>query len=318
MKEKLMWAWRVFFPKGVKHTKSLKTRISQNKISYAMIAPYFILFTVFTVIPVIASIVLGFTYFNMLEAPSFIGLSNYVSIFLNDEIFLLAVKNTIIFAFVTGPVSYILCFILAWLINDLPRFWRTFMTLVFYAPSLSGNLYMIWQYIFSDDQYGLVNSFLMTFMDLGIIKEPIKWFTDEKYIMTALIIVQLWLSLGAGFLALGAGFKTIDTTVYEAGAIDGIRNRFQELIYITIPSMKRQMLFAAVMQISSSFAVGNISVMLCGFPSTNYAGHTIMTHIHDYGTVRYDMGYACALSTLLLAVMLVVNKVITALLTEKD
>ncbi len=318
MKEKLKWAWNVFFPKPLKQTKSLKTRILQNKISYAMIAPYFILFAIFTVIPVIASIYLGFSYFNMLEPPKFIGLSNYISIFLNDEIFLLAIKNTIIFAFITGPISYILCFVLAWLINDLPRFWRTFMTLVFYAPSLSGNLYMIWQYIFSDDQYGLVNSFLMTFMDLGIIKDPIKWFTDEKYIMISLIIVQLWLSLGAGFLALGAGFKMVDGTIYYSGAIDGIRNRFQELIYITVPSMKRQMLFAAVMQISSSFAVGNISIMLCGFPSTNYAWHTIMTHIHDYGTVRYDMGYACALSTILLLVMLIMNKLITALLMEKD
>lgn len=318
MKDKLKWAWNVFFPKQPKSTKSLGTRIKQNGISYAMIAPYFILFTVFTIIPVIASIVLGFTYFNMLEPPTFTGFSNYISIFLNDELFLLAIKNTIIFAFITGPISYVLCFLLAWLINDLPRFWRTVMTLVFYAPSLSGNLYMIWQFIFSDDQYGLVNSFLMTFMDLGIIKEPIKWFTDEKYIMIALIIVQLWLSLGAGFLALGAGFKTVDNTIYEAGAIDGIKNRFQELIYITIPSMKRQMLFAAVMQISSSFAVGNISVALCGFPSTNYAGHTIMTHIHDYGTIRYDMGYACALSSILLIIMLIMNKVITSVLSDRD
>ncbi len=317
-KAKLLWAWRVFFPKKAKSTRSLWTQIKMNKVNYLMLTPYFILFTLFTVIPVAVSLTLGFTYFNMLEAPSFVGLSNYVSIFLNDEIFKLAVKNTIIFALVTGPISYILCFILAWFINDLPRGLRIFMTLVFYAPSLSGNLYLIWQFIFSDDQYGLVNSFLMTFMDLGIIKDPIKWFTDEKYIMIALIIVQLWLSLGAGFLALEAGFKTVDTSIYEAGAIDGIRNRFQELIYITLPAMKRQMLFAAVMQISSSFAVGNISIQLCGFPSTNYAGHTIMTHIHDYGTVRYDMGYACALSTLLLLVMLLMNKVITAVLVEKD
>lgn len=318
MKKRLGWAWRVFFPPKVKSALSLGQRIRMNKINYLMLAPYFILFTIFTIIPVVASLVLGFTYFNMLEPPRFTGLSNYVSIFLNDDIFKLAIKNTIIFALLTGPVSYVLCFILAWFINDLPRHLRTFMTLVFYAPSLSGNLYLIWQFIFSDDQYGLVNSFLMTFMDLGIIKDPIKWFTDEKYIMIALIIVQLWLSLGAGFLALGAGFKTADTTLYEAGAIDGIKNRFQELVYITIPSMKRQMLFAAVMQISSSFAVGNISIQLCGFPSTNYAGHTIMTHIHDFGTVRYDMGYACALSTLLLIIMLIMNKVITTLLVEKD
>ena len=318
MKKRLLWVWRVFFPKKVKSNLSLCQQVKKNKINYLMIAPYFILFTIFTIVPVIASIVLGFSYFNMLEMPRFVGLSNYISIFLNDEIFKIAIKNTIIFALVTGPISYLLCFILAWFINDLPRPLRVFMTLVFYAPSLSGNLYMIWQFIFSDDQYGLVNSFLMTFMNIGIIQDPIKWFTDEKYIMISLIIVQLWLSLGAGFLALGAGFKTVDTTIYEAGAIDGIKNRFQELIYITVPSMKRQMLFAAVMQISSSFAVGNISIQLCGFPSTNYAGHTIMTHIYDYGTVRYDMGYACALSTLLLIVMLLVNKVITAVLMEKD
>jgi len=318
VKEKLIWTYRLFFPKKIKSNLSLKQRIKMNKSNYLLIAPYFTLFTLFTVIPVIASITLGFTYFNMLNIPKFIGLSNYVSVFLNDEVFLLAVKNTIVFAFITGPISYILCFLLAWFINDLPRFLRTVLTLVFYAPSLSGNLFMIWQFIFSDDQYGLVNSVLMTIGGMGIIQDPIKWFTDAKYIMITLIIVQLWLSLGAGFLALGAGFKTVDRSIYEAGVMDGVKNRFQELIYITVPSMKRQMLFAAVMQISSSFAVGNISIQLAGFPSTNYAGHTIMTHIYDYGSVRYDMGYACAISTILLLVMLLTNKLITTLLMERD
>lgn len=283
-----------------------------------LLAPYFILFTVFTIIPVFAAIALSFTYFNMLNVPEFIGLSNYKALFLNDEIFLLAIKNTIVFAVITGPIGYMLCFVLAWFINDLPKPLRTFMTLVFYAPSLSGNMYMIWQYIFSDDQYGMVNSFLMTFMDIGIIDDPIKWFTDERFVMIALIIVQFWLSLGAGFLAFMAGFKVVDRTIYEAGAIDGIKNRFQELIYLTLPSMKQQMLFGAVMQISSAFAVGQISIALAGFPSTNYSAHTIMTHIHDYGSVRYDMGYACAVATILLLVMLLVNKVIQSVLVEKD
>lgn len=318
MKEKLIWIYRLFFPKKIKSNLSLKQRIKMNKSSYLLLAPYFTLFTLFTVVPVIASITLGFTYFNMLNFPKFIGLSNYISIFLNDEIFLIAIKNTIIFAFVTGPISYFLCFLLAWFINDLPRFLRTTITLVFYAPSLSGNLFMIWQFIFSDDQYGMVNSILMTLGGIGIIQDPIKWFTDAKYIMITLVIVQLWLSLGAGFLALGAGFKTVDRTIFEAGVMDGVKNRFQELIYITIPSMKRQMLFAAVMQISASFAVGNISIQLAGFPSTNYAGHTIMTHIHDFGAVRYDMGYACAVSTILLIIMLLTNKLITTVLMERD
>lgn len=317
-KNQIESVWRIFFPRREKSTLSLWQRIKRSKTSYMLLAPYFILFTIFTIIPVFAVIALSFTYFNMLNVPEFVGLSNYKALFLNDEIFLLAIKNTIVFAVITGPIGYILCFVLAWFINDLPKPVRTFMTLVFYAPSLSGNMYMIWQYIFSDDQYGMVNSILMTFMDIGIIKDPIKWFTDEKYVMLALIIVQFWLSLGAGFLAFMAGFKVVDKSIYEAGAIDGIKNRFQELIYLTLPSMKQQMLFGAVMQISSSFAVGQISIALAGFPSTNYAAHTIMTHIYDYGSVRYDMGYACAVATVLLLVMLFVNKVIQAVLVEKN
>lgn len=318
MKEKLLSVWHIFFPKKVKSNLSLWTRMKMSKSSYLLIAPYFILFTLFTIIPVVASLVLGFTYFNMLNFPEWVGLENYKALFLNDEIFLLAIKNTIIFAFITGPISYMLCFILAWFINDLPRVLRTIMTLIFYAPSLSGNMYMIWQFIFSDDQYGLANSFLMTVADIGLIKEPIKWFTDEKYVMISLIIVQLWLSLGAGFLSFIAGFKVVDRSIYEAGAVDGIKNRWQELFYLTIPSMKAQMLFGAVMQISSSFAVGNISIALAGFPSTNYSAHTIMTHIYDYGSVRYDMGYACSVSTVLLLVMLLTNQVIRTVLSEKD
>ncbi|MCM1220409.1 MAG: sugar ABC transporter permease [Lachnospiraceae bacterium] len=318
MKEQLCAIWRIFFPKRVKSTMSLWQRVKHSRTSYLMLAPYFILFTVFTIIPVFAAIGLSFTYFNMLNVPEFVGLSNYQALFLNDEIFLLAIKNTIIFAVITGPVGYMLCFVLAWFINDLPKPLRVFMTLVFYLPSLSGNMYMIWQYIFSDDQYGLVNSFLMTFMNIGIIDDPIKWFTDEKWVMFALIVVQLWLSLGAGFLAFMAGFKVVDRSIYEAGAIDGIKNRFQELIYLTLPSMKQQMLFGAVMQISSSFAVGQISIALAGFPSTNYSAHTIMTHIYDYGNVRYDMGYACAVATVLLLIMLLINNVIQSVLVEKD
>lgn len=287
----------------------------KHKYKYLMIAPFALIFIVFTLLPVLVAIFLSFTNFNMVKAPEFAGLDNYVKLMVHDPIFLTAIKNTLFFAIITGPVSYLMCFLFAWMVNDLPRIPRAVMTLVFYAPSISGNAYLVWKLLFSSDSYGWVNAWLMK---LGVIQEAVTWLVKKEYIMPILIIVQLWLSLGAGFLALGAGFKTADNTLYEAGAIDGIRNRFQELIYITIPSMKRQMLFAAVMQISSSFAVGNISVQLCGFPSTNYAGHTIMTHIHDFGTVRYDMGYACALSTLLLLIMLIMNKVITTILVEKD
>ena len=287
--------------------------IYKSRVCYAMIVPFMIVFFIFTVIPVFAAIILSFTDFNMLQSPNFVGLNNYRTLFLNDDVFLIAVKNTMILAFITGPLSYIFCYIFAWFINELPGKLRAFMTLIFYAPSISGGVYAIWQYILSGDRYGLLNGILMRF---GILDDPIQWLIDTDYMMGTIIVVQLWLSLGTSFLSFMAGFKTVDTTLYEAGAIDGIRNRFQEVFYLTLPQMKPQLLFGAVMQIASSFAVGAVPMALNGFPSTDYATHTIINHVYDYGNVRYELGYACAISTVLLLVMLLVNKVITKLLTE--
>ena len=284
-----------------------------ERSSYFMIAPFMIAFFIFTVIPVVAAIVLSFTDFNMLQTPNFVGFDNYKTLFLNDDIFIIAVKNTMILAFITGPVGYIACFIFAWFINELPNKIRAFMTLIFYAPSITGGAYFIWQYILSSDRYGVLNGVLMK---LGFLDSPILWLQDTDYMLICVIIVQLWLSLGTSFLSFLAGFKTVDTTLYEAGAIDGINNRFQEIWYLTLPQMKPQLLFGAVMQISSSFAVGAVPAALCGNPSVNYATHTIINHIDDYGGVRYELGYACAISTVLLMVMLIVNKVINKVLVD--
>ena len=284
-----------------------------ERSSYLMIAPFMIAFFIFTVIPVVAAIVLSFTDFNMLQTPNFVGFDNYKTLFLNDDVFIIAVKNTMIMAFITGPVGYIACFIFAWFINELPNKIRAFMTLVFYAPSIAGSVHFIWTYILSSDRYGVLNGVLMK---LGIIDSPILWLADTDYMLICCIIVQLWLSLGTSFLSFLAGFKTVDTTLYEAGAIDGIHNRFQEIWFLTLPQMKPQLLFGAVMQISSSFAVGAVPAALCGNPSVNYATHTIINHIDDYGGVRYELGYACAISTVLLMVMLIVNKVINKVLVD--
>ena len=296
----------------VYHKPSLWKQIKTNKASYLMMSPYLILFTLFTIVPILASLFLSFTYFNMLEMPEWRGLINYQHLLLDDEVFWIAVKNTLIFAFLTGPLSYVLCFIFAWFINDLPKKLRTFMTLVFYAPSISSSIYFIWSFIFSGDIYGMVNGFLIK---LGIIHEPILWLQNPTYNMPIIIVIQLWLSLGVSFLSFIAGFQTIDRSLYEAGAIDGVRNRFQELFYITIPAMKPQMLFAAVMQIALSFAVGPVPQALGGFPSTNYSLHTVITHIYDYGSVRFEMGYASAIAFLLAVVMILVKNVITKALS---
>lgn len=280
--------------------------VKQNKACYAMLAPFMIFFIVFTIIPVVMSLPVGFTDFDLAQPPKFTGLSNYTSLFLSDKIFLKAVRITLVFTLFTGPISFVLCFLLAWLINELPRMLKTVFTLIFYVPSMA-NAYTVWQIIFSGDMNGYLNSFLI---NMGIVNSPVQWLTDGRYILGVCIAVQLWLSLGAGFLALRAGFQNIDRSLYEAGAIDGIRTRWQELVHIVIPSMIPQLMFAAVMQIVSSFTAGTVAQNLVGFPSTDYNAHTMMTHAYDYGWVRYEMGYASAICTVLFVVMFLCYKLI--------
>lgn len=286
-------------------------KMKEHKHSYILLAPFFILFFVFTVIPVFMSLGISFTYYNLLEAPKFIGFSNYLKLFLDDEVFIIALKNTLILAVVTGPVSYLAAFIFAWLINELKPRLRAILTVIFYVPSISGNAFLIWLIIFSGDMHGYANAFLMK---LGIIDNPILWLRDPQYMLPVLIIVQLWLSLGVSFLAFIAGLQNIDKSFFEAGAIDGIRNRWQELWYITLPTMRPQLLFGAVMQITTSLSIAEVSMQLLGFPSVQYEGHTIVTHLIDYGTIRFDLGYASAIATILFAIMVGTNLLVRKML----
>ncbi len=287
--------------------------VKQNKACYVMMLPFFALFTIFTIIPVIMSFPLGLTSFNLVQFPRYIGLQNFYSLFVNDDVFLTAIRNTLILAIFTGPFSYVLSFILAWLINEMSPFLKVFFTFVFYAPSMTPSAFVIWQLVFSGDAYGYLNSVLM---DFGIINAAKQWLTDTTYMMTVVIIVQLWSSMGAGFLALRAGFQNIDKSLYEAGAIEGIQNRFQELFTITIPAMGPSLLFAAVLAISGAFTVGSVGAALCGMPSTAYAVHTIMNHAQDYGSIRYEMGYASAICMVLFVAMLLTNHFIRKILSR--
>ena len=296
---------------NVKNGQSLWSRVKINKMSYMMLAPYFLLFFIFTVVPVIMSVFLSFTYYNIFELPRFLFLENYRRLLINDDVFLLAVKNTLIIAAILGPVSYTACFLLAWMINEFkPRF-RALLTTVFYMPSIAGAAYLIWQIMFSSDSYGFINAALM---NTGIIRAPVLWLEDPRYILTVVIIVSVWMGLGTSFLAFIAGLQNVDRSLYEAGRVDGVNNRFQELWYITLPSMRPQLMFGAVMQITAAFGVGEVSANLAGFPSVDYAAHTVINHINDYGFIRFDMGYACAIATLLFFAMVAVNRAIQSLL----
>ena len=281
-----------------------KKRIVFNNdkwFTFFYLAPFLVLFICFTLLPVVLSFMLSFTNFNGLEMPKIVFFDNYLKLFLSDDEFLLALKNTLIIALFIGPVGYLASLVLAWFINELSQKLRSVMVLVFYAPSISGGAYMIWQLLFSGDAYGYVNAMLLR---LNIITEPIQWFTDTRFMLPLVIAVSIWMSLGTGFLSLVAGLQGVDKSLYEAGYVDGIRNRWQELWFITLPSLGPQLLFSAVMSISSAFGVGAVSTALCGFPSTDYAAHTIINHLEDYGNIRFEMGYASAIATILFAMML--------------
>ena len=287
--------------------------MKKNRVAYFMVAPYMIIFTVFTVVPVLLSIVISFTNFNLLEMPDFVFLDNYIRLFLDDDIFIIACKNTLIFAIIVGPCSYFMSLMVAWFINELSPKIRALVTLVFYAPSISGSVYLIWGTLFSGDSYGWVNG---TLLNLGLITEEIQWFEDASYVMPLCIVVALWTSLGTSFLSFIAGLQGIDRSMYEAGAVDGVRNRWQELWYITLPSMKPQLMFGAIMAITSSFGFGGVVTALCGFPSVDYAAHTIMHHLEDYGSIRFEVGYASAIAVVLFAIMIGANMLVKKMLSK--
>lgn len=297
---------------------SLLTRsrrgLQDNAVAYLLLTPFLVFFFLFTVLPVLSSIVLSFTSYDMLSFPRFVGLANYLRMFAGDEVFPKTVVNTLKFSIITGPVSFFLAFMLAWLINEFGKTMRSILSFLFYAPALVGNAYFIWQVAFSGDSYGYVNNVLLTF---GFIDSPINWLRNPSYNTAILMFVQLWLSMGVSFLADIAGLQNVNAELYEAGAIDGIRNRWHELWYITLPSMKDILLFGAVMQIQSTFSIGAVIKSLAGYPSINNSVDTIVTHLEDVGVARYEMGYAAAISVFLFLMMAVtrvlVGKVLNAL-----
>lgn len=295
---KAQWTWK---------------EMKRNWVAYAMVAPFMILFTVFTVFPVLLSIVISFTDFNLLEMPNFVFMQNYITLFFDDDIFLIAAQNTFVFAVIVGPASYLMSLMVAWFINELGPKVRAVVTLIFYAPSISGQVYLIWGTLFSGDSYGWVNG---TLLNLGLISEPIQFFQNADYVMPLCIVVSLWTSLGTSFLSFIAGLQGIDRSLYEAAAVDGIRNRWQELWYVTLPTMKPQLMFGAIMSITSSFGFGGVVTALCGFPSVDYAAHTIMHHLEDYGGQRFETGYASAIAVVLFAIMIGANVLVKNMISK--
>ena len=287
--------------------------MKRNWVAYVLILPYMLIFTAFTIVPVVLSFVISFTDFNMLQMPNVVWLENYINLFFADDVFLIACKNTFIFAAIVGPASYLMSFLVAWFINELSPRIRAIVTLIFYAPSISGQVYMIWGTLFAADSQGWVNAMLM---EVGILVEPKTWFQDADWVMPLCIVVALWTSLGTSFLSFIAGLQGVDRSLYEAGAVDGVKNRWQELWFITLPSMKPQLMFGAIMAITGAFGFGGVVTALAGFPSVDYAAHTIMHHLEDYGGSRYEIGYSSTIAVVLFIVMVGANMVVKKVISK--
>ncbi len=284
-----------------------------------LLAPYAILFILFILIPVIAAVVLSLFYFNTIQAPRWVGLENYLNLFTNDEVFMqYVVPNTITYAVWVGLIGYVAAFLLAWMLSQVTKIPRTIMAVIIYSPSMTGGVLLstVWKVVFNGDQAGYLNALLLQF---NIIEEPVVWLSSSEYLLTIMIIVAMWSSMGIGFLSMLSGIMNVNEELYEAAYIDGIKNRFQEIIYVTIPSAKPQMLFGAVMAIVNTFQSAGVGVALSGAnPTPGYAGQLIVTHIDDYGFIRYEMGYAAAVSVVLLVGIWILSKGANLVLGSKD
>lgn len=291
-------------------------RYGNTKMGYIFMAPFLLAFVVFTLLPVLVAFFLSLTDYNIMEAPNFIGFSNYKSLILDDDEFIIALKNTFIFAGISGPITFFASFVLAWIINRLSKT-RNFFALALYVPSITSGVALssVWLYFFSNDSYGLINSVLYR---LGIMSEPIKWTLDPKYILGVVIFVSAWMGMGNGFLAFMAGMQNLSPELSEAGMVDGISNSFQELIYIILPQLKPQLLFGAVNSIVSAFGVFDIAVAIAGMPSPNYAAHTIVAHMYDYAFIRFEMGYSSAISVVLFVITYILNRIVMRVFASKD
>ncbi len=293
-------------------------RTHNNKAGYVFVLPYAILFLIFILAPVLMAVILSFTNFNAIQFPRFVGFLNYINLITSDDVFMkFVLPNTVKYALIVGVGGYVLSFLLAFGLANLPRLPRTIFALVLYSPSMTSGVAMavLWKILFTGDQTGYLNSWLM---NIGVINEPVIWLTNADYLLPIVIIIGLWSNMGVGFLSILAGLLNVDESLYEAAAIDGVKNRFQEMIYVTIPSMKPQMLFAAVMQIVGAFQNGTIATMLAGNPTPGYSAQLIVNHIEDYGFIRYEMGYAAAVSVILLLIVQIFSSVSTRLFGEKD
>lgn len=287
----------------------------KNGKGYLFILPFAVLFCVFVIVPIIVALYMSFTNYNMIQSQTWAGIANYRRLFLDDPVFLTSLKNTFIFALFIGPLGYLMSFMMAWILNGIKL--RRFFALAFYAPSITSGLAMatVWLTIFSNDRMGYINNFLI---NTGFVTEPILWNQSADHMFPAIIIISVWMSLGNGFLVFLAGLQNLPQELFEAGRIDGIKSRWQELFYLIFPLMKPQLLFGAITAIVGSFGVFEVVYQFAGMPTPNYSAHTIVAHLYDFAFMRFQMGYSSAIAVILFIITFTLGRICMRIFRSDD
>lgn len=293
--------------KGITLSPKFKKKFRNIDLIF-FLGPYMAVFFIFTILPVIVAYILAFTQFDSLQMPVWVGLQNYERLFLEEQYFGIALQNSFILASLSGPLNYFVAFIFAWILNEVPPKPRTVLTLLFYIPSMVGGFQFLLDLLLSQDKYGWINGWLI---QLGFIDEPLQFAKMTDIMIPLAVIIMLWNALGQQFLIFISSLQGVDKSLYEAGAVDGISNRWQELYYITLPAIKGQLALNAILTITSAVAI--VAPAYFGNPTQDYRLYTLQMMVNDY-TSRLELGYVTAMSSIMFVISLTVNKIVQYLI----
>lgn len=262
--------------------------------------PNLLFFLAFTIIPILWAAVMSFTDWKIIGSPTWVGLDNYIEIFIKDRVFWQVFKNTLTFMIISVPVGLILSFLVALLLNQdiaFKRWYRGF----FFMPVIASSVLVavVWKWLLVSD-FGMVNYIISLFGVRG----P-NWLTDKRFAMPSVVGVSIWKGLGFNMMLFIAGLQNIPETYYEAFRMDS-ENKVKQVIHITLPLMAPTTFFVFTMSIINSFQVFDlVQMMTNGGPGRNTS---VLVHYIYQNAFRYfRMGYASALAYILFFIILIVT-----------
>lgn len=270
--------------------------------AYGFLLPNLLGFLAFTLLPVLAALLISFTDWDLLQAPSWVGFANYRRLAV-DPLFLEVLRNTLLYVAGTVPVQMAIALLVAMALSRrLPGtlFFRT----AYFMPVVASTVAvaLVWRWIFHAD-FGLLNSFLFY---IGI-DDPPKWLSSTRWALPAIIIMSIWQQIGFSMVLFLAGLQSVPSHLYEAAKIDGAGG-FDRFRYITVPMLSSTTFFVLVISIINSFQVFEQAFIMTGGGPAN-ATNTLVFNIYRYAFQFFQMGYASAMAWVLFAIVFAVTLV---------